>query len=112
MPNIWTHLIYGKQLLIQINKQELISSQNLLNLFNLGCQGPDFLFYHHFLPWKKLKYMNELGGLMHQEQCGPVLMEMMLHVREQGKSIIDPEAVYVLGFLTHHVLDRNMHPFI
>lgn len=112
MPNIWTHLIFGQQLMDSLGKKPLLEPGRHTRIFNLGCQGPDFLFYHNYLPWKKDKHMNRLGSLMHKEHCGPVLVDMISAVKEQGRELNDPAVLYVLGFLTHHVLDRNAHPYI
>ncbi|MFC4766246.1 zinc dependent phospholipase C family protein [Effusibacillus consociatus] len=109
MPNIWTHLIFGQELLRNIGQRELLT-KDTSNLFHLGCQGPDFLFYHNFLPWKKDRRVNRLGEAIHHEHCGPFLVEMVRDL--QGRPIPDAAVIYVLGFLTHHVLDRNMHPYI
>ena len=56
--------------------------------------------------------MNTLGSRMHQEACGPVLMHMADTVQQLKVSIDDPLAVYVMGFMMHHVLDRTMHPYV
>ena len=71
MPNIWTHLIFGQELMNQLGHANMLSDKQLRHVFSLGCQGPDFLFYHNFLPWKKDKKLNELGSLMHTKACGP-----------------------------------------
>ncbi len=117
MPNVWTHFIFGQQCLKSIGKDELIASPELLRMFNMGCQGPDFLFYHHFLPWQKDKIMNLLGTEMHNKHCGPVIMDLLEAVsncplEDGSKSSPDPSVVYVLGFVLHHILDRNMHPYV
>ncbi len=110
MPNIWTHLIFGQECLKAVNQSDLIHSNHDLKLFNLGCQGPDFLFYHQFLPWQKQKIMTELGSAMHKRQCGPALRYMI----EQAirADAVSPLLVYVCGFVLHHVLDRHMHPYV
>jgi hypothetical protein len=54
--------------------------------------------------------MNRLGETIHHERCGPFLIELIRFV--QGRPLRDPAVIYVLGFLLHHVLDRNMHPYI
>ncbi len=110
LPNLWTHLIFGQHALEKSGGKEWIASESLKRVFYLGCQGPDFLFYHHFLPWKKQKHMNRLGSQMHKEHCGPVLIDLVNRAR--GRKVGDPSALYVLGFLMHHVLDRNMHPYV
>lgn len=109
MPNVWTHLIFGQKVLDTIGQSHLLTGTTT-NLFNLGCQGPDFLFYHNFWPWKKDKRLNELGEIIHHEKCGPLLLEMIRQMR--GRPLQDPAVIYLLGFLTHHVLDRNLHPYI
>ncbi|NQX64539.1 zinc dependent phospholipase C family protein [Paenibacillus alba] len=110
MPNIWTHLIFGQELMKQLGHAPMLNDKQLRNLFSLGCQGPDFLFYHNYLPWKKNKKMNELGSLMHTQQCGPFIEDLLRAV--EGRGLYNPAVVYVLGFVTHHILDRNMHPYV
>ncbi|MFC5648112.1 zinc dependent phospholipase C family protein [Paenibacillus solisilvae] len=114
MPNVWTHLIFGQQCLKSIGEDRLIVSPELLRMFNLGCQGPDFLFYHHFLPWQKDKTMNLLGSEMHSKHCGPVIMDLLdvLDGCSLHEDSPDPAVVYALGFVLHHILDRIMHPYV
>ena len=47
---------------------------------------------------------------MHTKNCGPFLQDMLRQV--QGRGLYNPAVVYVLGFITHHILDRNMHPYV
>ncbi|NMM51945.1 zinc dependent phospholipase C family protein [Paenibacillus aquistagni] len=108
MPNIWTHLIFGQELLAEADLADWIRTEEQQHVFNMGCQGPDFLFYHHFLPWQKGKTMNELGSAMHNEHCGPVLMDLLSHVRHNDHAT----ALYTLGFMLHHIMDRHMHPYV
>ncbi|QYR22952.1 zinc dependent phospholipase C family protein [Paenibacillus sp. sptzw28] len=114
MPNVWTHFIFGQKVLDSIGEKQLIAAPSLKRMFNMGCQGPDFLFYHRFLPWQKDKTMNRLGSEMHSRHCGPVLMDLLdavsLHPSDDSKP--NPALVYTLGFVLHHILDRNMHPYV
>jgi hypothetical protein len=110
MPNIWAHLIFGQEVVRAVDHKNWLDQPELRHLYHLGCQGPDMLFYHNFWPWQRDKKMTKLGSAMHSTQCGPFLMELMESVH--GHRIDDPEVVYVLGFLMHHVLDRNMHPYV
>jgi hypothetical protein len=114
MPNIWTHLIFGQQVLRMLGESKLIAAPQMKRLFNMGCQGPDFLFYHHFLPWKKGKTMNRLGSAMHTQNCGPAISEMLEAVTglSASKDTPDPAVVYAIGFVLHHTLDRNIHPYV
>ena len=110
MPNIWAHFIFGQEVVKAVGGTSSLLQPPLRNVFNLGCQGPDFLFYHNYLPWKRDKRMTKLGSAMHSCQCGPMLLEMVSLVK--GRDVEEPSVVYVLGFLMHHVLDRNMHPYV
>ncbi|PKR78257.1 hypothetical protein CEY16_00420 [Halalkalibacillus sediminis] len=106
MPNIWTHILFCEEAMKSIHKDELYNKYQ--NHFNLGAQGPDPFFYHNFWPWKNESAINELGGLLHRTKCGDFLMTMV----EQAKSARPQTQAYVLGFLTHHILDRNTHPYV
>jgi hypothetical protein len=116
MPNIWTHFLWGEEVLKRLELAEKVLPAALLpgntSLFRFGCQGPDLLFYHRFYPWMKRKaeYANRLGSLMHQARCGVFLRTLLQ--RCSGRKLHEPLPVYTLGFLAHHVLDRNAHPFV
>lgn len=94
----------------ELGHTSVLNDKQQQHIFSLGCQGPDFLFYHNFLPWKKDKKLNELGSLMHKDACGPFLLDLVRQV--QGRGLYNPAVLYVLGFLTHHTLDRNLHPYV
>lgn len=116
MPNLWAHIIFGEQVLDAAGQGELselgklVDQPELKQLFNLGCQGPDFLLYHNFFPWKKDTRMSDLGQRIHTQRCGPFLMEMIKHIAPYRKE--DPIVAYTLGFITHYVLDRHVHPYV
>ncbi|MCS1349994.1 zinc dependent phospholipase C family protein [Mechercharimyces sp. CAU 1602] len=103
MPNIWSHIVFAQQC-YELTHLPLPQERTL---FQLGCQGPDPLFYHHFLPWKKKKGADELGNVMHTQACGPFLVNLLTAAKEE-KDIRS----YVSGFVTHHLLDRHTHPYI
>ncbi|UFU00460.1 zinc dependent phospholipase C family protein [Radiobacillus kanasensis] len=105
MPNIWTHILFCDELLETINEPSCGEHETYLNL---GAQGPDPFFYHNFLPWKKDKKVNQIGTLLHTEQCGDFLTFLIQKAPQYGEKA----KAYVLGFVTHHILDRNTHPYI
>lgn len=110
MPNIWTHAIFGRELATRLHLDELTASPYIQRVYQLGCQGPDFLFYHRFLPWQKAARMGALGSAMHQRRCGPFLLDLLRSAA--GQPLESTERAYALGFLTHHILDRNAHPYV
>lgn len=110
MPNIWTHLLFGQEVLKDTGLGRWLENRDTRNLFHLGCQGPDPLFYHRFQPWKKDKRMSRLGSAMHEEHCGAFLRTLFRHLRGAGDE--EPAVIFAAGFLLHHLLDRNAHPYI
>lgn len=110
MPNIWAHIQYGREILEILGNEERLADPDWKTAFQLGCQGPDFLFYHHFLPWQGSTPLNGLGSLMHASRCGPFLLSLLDRVRSRDPG--DPAWAFAFGFLLHHLLDRNLHPFV
>jgi len=110
MPHVWSHLIFGDEAMKVVGRQEAIGDAFLRRVFHLGCQGPDMLFYHRFWLGPLAGVLPSLAGNIHRSRCGDFLLAMVdLAV---GRAADDPVVVYTAGFLTHHVLDRNMHPFV
>jgi hypothetical protein len=114
MPNVWAHFIFGQQVLERLGEMIFCQDEHCKNMFNLGCQGPDFLFYHRFLPWQRSKALNQMGTEMHNRHCGPVIMTLLDAVqgRDAGSRKPDDAVVYALGFVLHHILDRHVHPYV
>ncbi|HZG57534.1 hypothetical protein [Paenibacillus sp.] len=113
MPNVWTHSIYGELVLERLGIRDRIEKDPLAGpLFRFGCQGPDPLFYHRFYPWTKAARAasDRLGGLLHRSRCGAFLLAMFRAC--EGAAPDDPSAVYALGWLAHHTLDRVAHPYV
>ncbi|WP_138752489.1 zinc dependent phospholipase C family protein [Paenibacillus sinopodophylli] len=114
MPNVWAHFIFGQLVLGKLGESALLQSEQHKNMFNMGCQGPDFLFYHRFFPWQQSLALNRLGTQMHNFHCGPVLVELLdgVNGRKACPKSPDSSILYALGFVLHHVLDRNLHPYV
>lgn len=110
MPNIWSHIQFGREIDAALQLR-LLEHPVWRTAFLLGCQGPDFLFYDHFLPWQSSHTAaNRLGSLLHNESCGPFMLDFFDAVRLQGGD--EAAKAYAAGFLLHHVLDRHVHPYV
>lgn len=110
MPNLWTHILFGRDVLREMGQEQLLTDPHLRNTYHFGAQGPDFLLYHNFWPWTKDTRVSSYGDVLHNERCGEFLLEMIQHVEQ--RPLADPLVVYVLGFISHYVLDRHVHPFV
>jgi len=111
MPNVWAHIQFGREVLHDLRVERPMAIHEWKTAFQLGCQGPDFLFYDRYLPWQTGDTaLNKLGALMHAQRCGPFLLSLLEESRARPAD--DPAAAYSLGFLLHHILDRHLHPFV
>lgn len=106
MPNIWTHMLFCEEVIDSIGVTKSIPKNSYI--LNLGAQGPDPFFYFNFWPWKKDGSVNHIGNLLHTEKCGEFLIDLIGSVKGQS----DELKYYTFGFVTHHILDRNAHPYI
>ncbi len=110
MPAIASHYLFGqevyKQLIIK-NRKDIIALIRKHKLdYNIGLQGPDPLFYYK--PTSKSK-VAEYGHQIHNEPAALFLRNAAKHIR-QTKDI--RAFVYAMGFVSHHVLDRETHETI
>ncbi|MFD1065761.1 zinc dependent phospholipase C family protein [Oceanobacillus locisalsi] len=106
MPNIWTHIFFAEDVCNALSCESHHSDYRY-TLF-LGAQGPDPFFYYRFWPWLSNNTGKDIGNALHTKQCGPFLM----HLIESAGKQSDETKVYVMGFITHHLLDRHTHPYI
>jgi hypothetical protein len=106
MPNIWTHMLFCEEVVDSLGNP--MSTPKNSYIMNLGAQGPDPFFYYNFWPWMKEHPVNNIGNLLHTEKCGDFLLDLIDSVKDKSNEIKS----YVFGFVTHHILDRNAHPYI
>ncbi|SFD99716.1 Zinc dependent phospholipase C [Lentibacillus persicus] len=106
MPNIWTHILFCENVMDSIENPNSYIQQDAY--MKLGAQGPDPFFYYNFWPWMKNDTGNDIGLKLHREKCGPFLLDII----DKASDMDNRTQAYVFGFATHHILDRNTHPYI
>jgi hypothetical protein len=106
MPNIWTHIMFCEEIIDLLDESDRFQDEQAY--LNLGAQGPDPFFYHNYLPWKKDDRVNQVGNLLHKKHCGAFLLDLIKDATNRQNHT----KAYTLGFVTHHILDRNTHPYI
>lgn len=122
MPDFWTHLIAGEEIKAAIKEPQLNSLLNSKDqLFNFACQGADPFFYNDFWPWIKNKRGPQKGDLIHSASGRKLFAPILITFKKEGvysKNKL-PESefwqhnlVYLLGFISHYVLDRECHPYV
>ncbi|WP_099157355.1 zinc dependent phospholipase C family protein [Virgibacillus ndiopensis] len=106
MPNIWTHMLFCEDVVDTIKNPTQISQHEAY--MKLGAQGPDPFFYYNFWPWVKEEPVHNIGMVLHTMRCGAFLMDLIVSAKDMDHHV----KAYVFGFVTHHILDRNAHPYI
>ena len=109
MPGFKTHSIFGIEAVKSLESSELknhIAGHN--EVFQLGCQGPDFIFY--YLP--SHLYGANYGDTLHTTKVS-VFFKELLYLREKyPRSEIPIIDSYIAGFFSHYILDSAIHPYI
>jgi hypothetical protein len=103
MPASFTHQSFGNDVLERGGFMQLLAYKQI---FNLGCQGPDLLFYFH--PTKK-NPINQKGGKMHQDKARGFFEESLVAVKKREDLSM---LAYLCGFVCHYALDHACHPYI
>ena len=122
MPSQILHYLFGEDFFSEIRRRvtpmQDFSAGNVMGMipdahksvFALGCQGPD-IFYHSR---GRRPVGLEYGSLLHRRGMGAFmagLLEMGIAKRRPGEGM-NALGAYALGFLTHAILDRYIHPYI
>jgi hypothetical protein len=104
MPAATTHVEFAKDV-YRTSDDEIRRRITNRQMFWLGSQGPDMLFFHRasVLPGSLHKY----GNLMHNAKV-PEFMTFFEHWVGDDPDLIS----YYMGFLCHYALDSTAHPLI
>lgn len=103
MPAATTHVAFAKDVL-RLNP-DLKQNISNLQMFTLGSQGPDLLFFSRasILPGSLKKF----GNLMHEHK----VYEVIHYFEEYAKNDADLQS-YIAGYLCHYALDSTVHPLV
>lgn len=112
MPDIITHYIFGLDTAHNIKNTALypILKENR-DLFLIGLQGPDPIYYHHL---RKKDHKAYVASKMHTEKTGDFLVSALCQIKKY--ELNSPEFCqglsYLSGFICHYILDSMAHPYI
>jgi hypothetical protein len=113
MPSILTHQYFANNL-IEHHLKPWPFLKQLAPLVWLGSQGPDPFFFYGRAPFKNRlakASMNQFGSLLHNQSPHQSIWPLIQH-GWLGPQADDVSKAYVLGALTHYVLDRTCHPYV
>ena len=110
MPAAYAHYIFGDRVLAQLPEHLRVmvdGSPRSRALYNIGVQGPDFFYFYHL--YHPFNPVSSVGIQMHHSQAAPFFEQ----ARKKLQKKFDPDLyAYVLGFITHFMLDSTCHPYI
>jgi len=113
MSDLLNHYYCGELVLEKINFGPRTIVESNRDLFDLGCQGPDFFLYNGVSPWKKDRGIQRFGSLIHRAPTSDLFYIMSKFTKEHNNEALKKKyASYLFGYVCHHTLDSITHPFI
>ncbi|MBP3853463.1 MAG: zinc dependent phospholipase C family protein [Erysipelotrichaceae bacterium] len=116
MPNIITHVLFARDMMdnkLDAKKMSLVEKNP--QLFEVGSNGPDFLFFHDTTPKHVVgkSRLRKLGTFCHRRNINDFYHDAFQTIRnEKNKTIREQETIYLMGHLCHWALDSVAHPYI
>ena len=112
MPDVITHYIFGLDTAKNIKSSALYPYlKEYRDLFLIGLQGPDPIYYHHLLKKDNKAF---IASKMHTEKTGDFLVSALCQIKKYD--VDSPEfksgLSYLSGFICHYILDSMAHPYI
>ncbi len=109
MPTTYSHYRFGSECLrsLPVAVRETLQPHRML--FDLGVQGPDIFFYYHPL---KSNPVRDYGYAMHTHSAERFFQNALCHIQSLREEERAQAWAYLLGFLSHFVLDASCHGFI
>lgn len=116
MPNIITHNLFAEEVYRKCRKKDIRDLlETHMQIYGIGANGPDFLFFYHMLPWEAYKEhsLNQIGSVLHKKHVNAFYESAVKTMRKEvDPQVKERELVYVMGHLCHWALDMTTHPYI
>ncbi len=113
MPSTIVHSLCAEKALAISDANELRKMINRNRwAFIYGCQGPDFLFFYRAMPiysQAKARKVQTLGSLLHHQKINEAFRFMIKRAQESHDETL---ISYLAGFLSHHAMDSQAHPYV
>ncbi len=112
MPDTITHYIFGLDTAQNIKNSPLYPClKENKELFLIGLQGPDPIYYHHL---RKKDNKASLATKMHMEKTSDFLISALCQIKRYDISSREfyKGLSYLSGFICHYILDYMAHPYI
>lgn len=107
MPTVYAHWYFGDKCLQQMPENLLNIIHENRDYYNLGVHGPDIFFYNLFD-----KKCTSYGSNIHFTPARLFFEKALYTYHRTNEKDKDKLFAYILGFLTHFVLDSTCHSYI
>lgn len=105
MPNLITHIWFGKEVLSKLSPEISTRILKHKDAFMLGNMGPDFMYAIRELGFSTRSYPNSL----HHNYTARTFEVIAKYLREKDE---DVAFSYAMGMLCHYVADKNLHSYV
>ncbi len=109
MPATITHAYFGKDI-YDVLPTYITNKLDLKRVMMFSQNTDSLLFYNLFsvLPGKKIR---KLQKYLHSTNTRDFFINLLNYVKDNNIDDIDTYS-FIVGFITHYVLDSNVHPFV
>ena len=116
MPNVITHTIFAETVLAEMENEKyknwiLKHKEEYL----IGCNGPDFLFFHDVFPLTRKRDMrlSKLGSKLHAKKINCFYDRAIKeYFKTKEGTLKEASASYLIAHYLHWQLDSIMHPYV
>ncbi len=115
MPNVITHGLMAQDVVGVLEESRVATAiQTYPQLFLLGSNGPDYLFYYRFLSSDQdAKHIRNIGSIFHSSHVNDFYRAGCEYLMSlENDSEYDMFLSYLSGHLCHWALDTLGHPYI
>lgn len=113
MPALYTHYYFAKSVEEILPENIRAITKRYAEIFALGSQGPDILFYHRPMKSNPVrKRGKDLHAVSPENFFVDCAKEILLAKDTENESLYHATLSYVCGFLCHFILDVACHPYI
>lgn len=116
MPNIITHKIFAEEVYKKCKRKDIKEIlEKHFQLYYIGSNGPDFLFFYHMKPLETMKdhTLNHIGSDLHSGHVNDFYESAIQSIKnEQDLFTKESELAYLMGHICHWALDMMTHPYI
>ena len=109
MPAAYAHMVFGKEVTAILPLSAQGSINRYPELFGIGLQGPDILFYYH--PSETQAYVLYVHNI-HKRPAADFFRYALVQLEKLAELEKEKAIAYLMGFLCHFILDSNCHPIV